>query len=599
MAKGTLSIHSENILPIIKKWLYSEKDIFVRELVSNATDAITKFKLLSGSEDPFRIDITIDKPNRTLEFKDNGIGMTSNEVEKYIAQIAFSGAEEFIQKYQGKDEKEQIIGHFGLGFYSAYMASEKVEIETLSYQENEKPVFWSCDGSSSYTIEEGTKEGRGTIIRLFIDKESDEYLEDHKIEEILRKFCAYLTYPIFLNGRHINNKDPLWLKNSSDATDKEYLEFYHDLYPLDPDPIFWVHLNVDYPFNAKGILFFPKIHKRFDFSHSNIKLFCNRVFVSDNCKDLLPDYLTVLKGAIDSPDIPLNVSRSYLQMDRTVKQLGQHVSKKICDKLSSLYKMDKEKFLTHFQDIEMIIKLGILNDDKFYERAKEFLVWKKTDGSWVTIEEYLEQNKEKTKGKIYYSTDEKMLSQFLSIYQQKGIDVIFAGNFIDAPIISHLESKLDVEFQRIDSHLDEIIDTSREKSLLDSEGKTEGSNIASFFRDHLPKGLDVEAKSLSTDDLPALLVLDEKMRRLRDYMQATQGKESAIPQKKTFVLNTNNKLVQKAFALQKTHPELAQDLARQIHDLALLSQKEIDPSEVSKILAQNTKILEKLAALID
>ncbi|HSW73404.1 MAG TPA: molecular chaperone HtpG, partial [Chlamydiales bacterium] len=421
MAKGTLSIHSENILPIIKKWLYSEKDIFVRELVSNATDAITKFKLISGIEDSFRIDITIDKPNRTLEFKDNGIGMTSEEVEKYIAQIAFSGAEEFIEKYQGKEEKEQIIGHFGLGFYSAYMASEKVEIETLSYQENEKPVFWSCDGSSSYTIEEGTKVGRGTIIRLFIDKESDEYLEDHKIEEILRKFCAYLTYPIFLNGRHINNKDPLWIKNSSDATEKEYIEFYHDLYPLDPDPIFWVHLNVDYPFNVKGILFFPKIHKRFDFSQSNIKLFCNRVFVSDNCKEILPDYLTVLKGAIDSPDIPLNVSRSYLQMDRTVKQLGQHVSKKICDKLSSLYKMDKEKFLSHFQDIEMIVKLGILNDDKFYERAKEFLVWKKTDGSWVTIEEYLEKNKKKTKGKVYYSTDEKILSQFLSIYQQKGI----------------------------------------------------------------------------------------------------------------------------------------------------------------------------------
>ncbi|MBS0649908.1 MAG: molecular chaperone HtpG, partial [Verrucomicrobia bacterium] len=370
MAQGTLKIHTENILPIIKKWLYSDKDIFVRELVSNACDAMQKCKVLrehnqiEALDDEFRIDIVIDKEKRTLTISDTGIGMTADEVEKYIAQIAFSGAEEFLGKYKTQNEKDQIIGHFGLGFYSAYMVAEKVTIDTLSYQNNSTPVFWSCDGSSEYQIDAGARSKRGTDIILHIDKDNEEFLEEAKIRSILQQYCAFLPFPIHLNGTHLNSKQPLWIKPANECTEQEYLDFYHALYPMDPDPIFWIHLNVDYPFNLKGILYFPKITRRFDWNHSLIKLFCNRVFVSDNCKDLIPDYLMVLRGAIDSPDIPLNVSRSYLQMDRTVRQLSSHIAKKVTDRLSSLYTTDRAKFLEAWPDIEMIIKLGILQDEK-------------------------------------------------------------------------------------------------------------------------------------------------------------------------------------------------------------------------------------------
>src|SRR5581483_4699696 len=390
MTTGTLRIHTENILPIIKKWLYSDKDIFIRELVSNACDAIQKCRILrdhgecTTADEDFQIYIRIDKSMRTLTFSDNGIGMTAEEVEKYIAQIAFSGAEEFVGKYSTQNEKDQIIGHFGLGFYSSYMVAEKVEIDTLSYREGAAPARWICDGSTSYTIEKGSKETRGTQITLFIDKENDEFLEESRVRQILQQYCAFLPFPIHLNDSLINKKQPLWLKNASECTENEYLDFYRALYALEPDPIFWIHLNVDYPFNLKGILYFPKISRRFDWGQNSIKLFCNRVFVSDSCKDLIPDYLMVLRGAIDSPDIPLNVSRSTLQMDRTVRQLSQHISKKVSDRLSTLYSSDRDQFLSFWPDIEMIIKLGVLQDDKFYERSKDFLIWKNLEGAWTT-----------------------------------------------------------------------------------------------------------------------------------------------------------------------------------------------------------------------
>ena len=366
MKKNHLSINSENILPIIKKWLYSEKDIFLRELVSNATDAINKLKLINAAnKDSFRIDIQIDKDNKTISISDNGIGMNEEEVKKYIAQIAFSGAEDFLEKYKTHDEKDQIIGHFGLGFYSAYMVANKVEVDTRSYIEKEAPVLWSCDGSSEYFLSKSKRTDTGTTIILHINKENEEYLDKNVLLKILNNFCLFLPYPIYLNDQHINNEYPLYLKSPSECTEKEYLEFYRKLYPLNPDPIFWVHLNVDYPFNLKGILYFPKIGQSFDANKNAIKLFCNRVFVSDNCKDLLPDFLMILQGAIDSPDIPLNISRSFLQMDSTVRKLSSHISKKISDRLSSLYKLDKEKFTSYWPSIETVIKLGILQDEKF------------------------------------------------------------------------------------------------------------------------------------------------------------------------------------------------------------------------------------------
>ncbi|MBM3183799.1 MAG: molecular chaperone HtpG, partial [Chlamydiae bacterium] len=541
MRKNQLSIHSENILPIIKKWLYSDKDIFLRELVSNATDALNKVKILKDQgqaiEGEFEIHVWIDKKAKTIRISDTGIGMTEEEVEKYIAQIAFSGAEEFVAKYKPKESGEPMIGHFGLGFYSAYMVAAKVEIDTLSYLPETKAVFWSCDGTSGYEIGAGTRNERGTDITLFLDEQNLEYLEEGKLRELLERYTLFMPFPIFLNGKAIGNKAPLWIKNPSDCTEKEYVDFYKKLYPLDPDPIFWVHLNVDYPFHLKGILFFPKIHRRFDMNDSAIKLFCNRVFVSESCKDVLPDYMMVLRGAIDSPDIPLNVSRSYLQVDQNVKQLNAHIGKKIADRLSGLFRSEKERYIEMWPEIEMLLKLGSLQDEKFYDRIKDLLIWKNSEGEWRSVEEIAKDTSEKT---IYYTTSERE-SSLLQLYREKKIQVLFAPSSIDTAVLQMLEGKLSLKFQRIDGGIDEtLLDKTREKTLLDSDGKTEAVKIASFIQSALDqKDLEVEAKSLASNELPALLVLDEHQRRFRDYMAITQGKgASALFAKKTFIVNT-------------------------------------------------------------
>lgn len=606
MTTGTLKIHTENILPIIKKWLYSDKDIFVRELISNACDALNKVRILrdkgetNALDEEFRIDLILDKEKRTLKIIDTGIGMTAEEVEKYIAQVAFSGAEEFIGKYQTQKEEDQIIGHFGLGFYSAYMVAEKVEIDTLSYQQGAQAVFWSCDGSSSYTIDKGAHSARGTEITLYVNKESDEYLEESRLRKILEQYCAFLPFAIYLNGTRINDKDPLWIKPASQCTDQEYLEFYRRLYPLEPDPLFWIHLNVDYPFNLKGILYFPKINRRFDWSQNAIKLFCNRVFVSENCKDLIPDYLMVLRGAIDSPDIPLNVSRSALQMDRTVRQLSTHISKKVADRLGATYQTEKEKFLAAWQDVEMIVKLGILQDEKFYERAKEFLVWKNLDGEWTTLDQYIERNKDAYKNKIFYTSDERQNPHFLDLYKNKGIEVLHSTSPMDTPLMSYLEGKLSpAKFQRIDGGIDDsILDSSKENTLLDADGKTEASKIADFIRAHLAiDKVEVEAKSLASDTVPAFIVLDEELRRMRDYMALSGQSLPNLTNKKTFVINTNSKLISSVYALRDKDPELAKDMVAHLYELSLLSQKELDPSNLSHFVERSNRVLEKLATL--
>lgn len=599
MRQNNLAIHSENILPIIKKWLYSDKDIFIRELVSNATDAINKVKILRSQEavvaddDSFKISVTINKSDKTITIADTGIGMTEEEVEKYIAQIAFSGAEEFVAKYKKETDAEPMIGHFGLGFYSAYMVASKVEINTLSYKENAKPVFWSCDGSSSYSIGDGTRSSRGTEITLFLDDQNLEYLEESKLKELLLRYCNFMPFAIDLNGKALGNKAPLWMKSPSDCQESEYIEFYRQLFPMEAEPLFWIHLNVDYPFNLKGILFFPKIHKRFDSSESTIKLFCNRVFVSDNCKDILPDYLTILRGAIDSPDIPLNVSRSYLQVDQNVKQLSSHISKKISDRLSQLYKTDKEKFYGAWADIEMIVKLGLLQDEKFFDRVKDILIWKNSMDSWTTLTEYLERAKEK---KVYYTSDKS--SPLLHLYNEKKIEILVAPLPIDTAVIQHLEDKLSTTFQRIDGSLDkELLDPTREKNILDADGKTAASKIAAFIHSSINETLEVEAKSLNSDKLPALLVLDENQRRLRDYMTLTQGKNS-FQAKKTFIVNTNSPLIQLIERLQTKHPEVASQIARSVYDMSCLSQRELEPGDLEKVVARQTQVLEKLGSLL-
>jgi molecular chaperone HtpG len=601
MRTNQLSIHSENILPIIKKWLYSDQDIFIRELVSNATDALNKARILKDSGHPmdgdFAISVTIDKKQKTIQITDTGIGMTEAEVEKYIAQIAFSGAEEFVAKYKPKDESDPIIGHFGLGFYSAYMVASKVEIDTRSYLPDAEPVFWSCDGTSDYTIGTGARSSRGTQITLHLDEASLVYLEESKIRELLKRYCMFMPFPISLNGEPIGNKAPLWVKNPSECTEKEYGEFYRQLFPLDPEPLFWVHLNVDYPFHLKGVLFFPKIHRRFDAQESAIKLFCNRVFVSDNCKDILPDYMMVLRGAIDSPDIPLNVSRSHLQVDQNVKQLSAHIAKKIADRLSLYFKNEREKYIESWPEIEMFLKLGILQDEKFYERAKDLLIWKNSEGNWTTVSDYLDQ---KTEKKVYYASSDRD-SPLLQIYRDKKIEILFASSPVDTALIQFLEEKLGATFQRIDGVLDDnLMDANREKTLLDADGKTESAKIADFIRSALDqKELEIEAKSLSSDKLPALIVLDEKQRRLRDYMALTQGKSASFFQpKKTFVVNTNSKLIQAIVRLQTKEPATAKEIAKGVYDLSLLSQREVEPTEVDRVIAHQTEILEKLAALL-
>lgn len=586
MRKNNLSIHSENILPIIKKWLYSDKDIFLRELVSNATDALNKVKIALGDEGEFKISIDIDKEAKTITVTDTGIGMTEEEVEKYIAQIAFSGAEEFVEKYKAQTDKDPIIGHFGLGFYSAYMVAQNVEIDTLAHLPDAKPVLWVCDGSSSYSIGTGKKETKGTKITLHVDEDSLEYLEEGKLKELLNRHCTFMPFPIELNGKAIGNESPLWLKAPSECTDQEYLTFYRKLFPMDPDPIFWIHLNVDYPFHLQGILYFPKMHKRFDTNESTIKLFCNRVFVSDNCKDILPDYLMMLKGAIDSPDIPLNVSRSYLQVDQNVKQLSAHISKKVSDKLCQLYRTDRQKYIDSWPDVEMIAKLGLLQDEKFYERMKEALIWKNSKGEWDILG--------KEAKKVFYSTTEN--SPLLKLYKE---DVIFATSPIDTAVIQSLEEKTSIKFQRIDGALEEsLVDKTREKTLLDPEGKTESAKIADFIRKSL-ENVEVEAKSLTEDSLTGIVILDENQRRFRDYLTLTQGKKGLeLPTKKTFVVNTNNKLIQTIAALQDKKPEVASSIAKGVYDLSLLSQREVDPLELEKVVERQQEVLEKIASLL-
>ncbi len=606
MTNGQLQIHSENILPIIKKWLYSDKDIFARELVSNACDATHKLKVLQESgeapstNEELRVTVSVNKEARTLTFSDSGIGMDAAEVEKYICQLAFSGAEDFLAKYKSDKEGDRIIGHFGLGFYSAYMVASKVVIHTLSYKPDADPVLWTCEGGTDYQIEKGTRTERGTEITLYLDSDSDEYLEEARLKGILDHYCSFLPYPIYLNDRHINHIEPLWIKSPSECTEKDYLAFYRHLYPGTEDPLFWVHLNVDYPFHLKGILYFPKLERQIDLRKYSVKLYCNRVFVSDNCKDLIPEYLTVLRGAIDSPDIPLNVSRSHLQMDRTVRQLAGHISKKVSDNLAMLYRTDRERFLAAWKDISVIIKLGAVEDEKFYERVKPLLLWRTVDSEWMTVEEYLEQNKEKTKDKVFYTVHESHNEHILKAYRDRHVPVLCADNTIDTYLIHTVEKHISpAKFQRIDAEVDEsLVDTSREQTILDANGKTAAGRLADFFRQKLDMPvLEIEAKSLASDALPAILTMDEQMRRFRDYMAATDqaGFKMEGLEKRTLVLNTNSPLLGAVVKLDETDPELATQLVHEVYELALLAQRELKPESLGEFVARSHKVLESLA----
>lgn len=597
MKKGQLQIHSQNILPIIKKWLYSEKDIFLRELVSNACDAILKRSILQSDADPARIDITIDKENRTLTISDTGIGMEAEETEKYLAQIAFSGAEEFIKAYQTDDA---FIGHFGLGFYSAYMVANTVQVRTRSYKQEAIPVLWSCDGSSEYEVSESSREAVGTDIILHVNEENEEFLEQPRVLELLKRFCLFLPHPIYLNDTLINSTEPLWLKAPSSCTKQEYIDFYKMLYPFEEEPLFWVHLNVDYPFHVKGILYFPRMKKDLDLNKNHVKLFCNRVFVSEDCKDILPDYLTILKGTIDSPDIPLNVSRSYLQVDKTVKGLATHISKKVVDTLHTLYKTDKERFYEVWEDCELIIKLGLLNDEKFAKTAKEFLVWKTTKGSWIHLTDYLENNSQKAKDTLFYINEEQSASPLLSLYEEQGIDVLIAKAPLDSAVMSFLEKDIrPAQFKRIDATATEgIIDSSKEKTLLDANGRTESIKIADFIKANIDSNISVEAKSLASTTISGFISLKEEERRLRDYLARISPEPQASFAQTTFIVNTNSPLINSLYKSSSSHPELAKIMVQHLYDLALLSQKEMDIDKLKEFVARSNALLEKVTEVL-
>ena len=611
MAKGNISVDSENLFPIIKKWLYSDKDIFLRELVSNACDAVTKLKKLAGigeaeldADEKFKVTVSIDKKNNKLIISDNGIGMTEEEIDKYINQIAFSGASDFLSKYKDEEnEGAQIIGHFGLGFYSAFMVSDSVEIDSLSYQKGAIPARWVCDGTMEFDMSEGERDERGTTITLNIAEDSREFLEESTIRQILHKYCAFLPTEIYVENlddepetpeegkepeepKPINNTTPLWMKKPSECTDEEYKAFYRDVFMDFNEPLFWIHLNVDFPFNLKGILYFPKINMEFAGQEGQIKLFNNQVFVADNVKEVIPEFLMLLKGVIDCPDLPLNVSRSFLQNDGYVKKISAHITKKVADKLTGIYNSDKESYEKYWDDINIFIKYGCIRDEKFYEKIKDILIFKTTDGKYVTMNEYLEG---KDKKEIYYVSDPKLQSQYIRMFKEQGLEAVELPTMMDTHFISFLEMKNpEVKFKRIDSVLS---DTAEDKETDEETSKALVEKFKTRIGDDT---LKIEAKPLKNAEIPAVILLSEESRRMqemyRSYGQQMAGMASMFHDEFTLVINMNNDLIQKLDALSEEDADLVID---QVYDLARISHSPLSAEAMTKFIERSNKLLEK------
>lgn len=600
MVKGKISVHTDNLLPIIKKWLYSDSDIFLRELISNAQDAIMKLKKLTSLgeadiDDKYEIKVELDKENGTITVIDNGIGMTEDEVEKYINQVAFSGAEEFIKKYENeKDEKSRIIGHFGLGFYSAFMAASEVEIDTLSYKDGAKAVHWVSDGGTDYEIADSDKKERGTAITLHIAEDSKEFLDAFKIREILNKYCAFLPVEIYLIDKSdkddkelspINDTSPLWLKNPSECTDDDYKAFYHKVFFDMNDPLFWIHLNVDFPFNLKGILYFPKLNHEFQTIEGQIKLYNNQVFIADNIKEVIPEYLMLLKGVIDCPDLPLNVSRSFLQNDGYVAKVSNHITKKVADKLNSLYKADKGGFAKYWNDINPFIKYGCMRDDKFYDRVKDIILFKKLDGSYVSLKELTDAKPEE----VFYVTDENAQSRYIELLKTENIEPVLLNNMIDNHFSSFLEYKIsDIKFKRVDSF---IADSLKDKDAKDSE--EQDKKIEELFAPYAG-GAKITVEKLKSDKISAMYVLSEEARRMEEMQKLYGGMNFPNMPKpeETLVVNSGNALVQKAAEI--SDPELKDLVVSSVVDMAKLSHNTLSGDEKNAFLEKEEKILSML-----
>jgi len=604
MQKGQIRVQTENIFPIIKKFLYSDHDIFLRELIANAVDATQKLKTYASSGEAkgelgeFRIDVVLDKDAKTLTISDRGIGMTAEEVDKYINQVAFSSAEEFLQKYKGQNEAN-IIGHFGLGFYSGFMVSEKVSLHTLSYKENSEAVLWECDGSPEFTLESKSKSDRGTSITLHINAESEEFLDAFRIKNILDKFCKFLPVPIFFEEKQINTTDPAWVKKPAELTNKDYEEFYKSLYPFNETPLFWIHLNVDYPFTLTGILYFPKIKQSYEIQKDKIQLYSNQVFVTDEVKDIVPEFLMLLQGVIDSPDIPLNVSRSYLQGDPNVRKINSHITKKVADKLDEIFRNDRKEFEEKWDSLGLFVKYGMITDDKFREKADKFhLMQDASENKFYTLEEYrsiaegLQKNKD---GKlvVLYTTDPVQQDGFVKAAENKGFKVVKMDTLVDASFISQIESKWEnVQFTRVDSDItDNLIDKQEDtKSVLSAK---EEEKIKGLFDFKVPQlSITVEVKGLSADTPPVVATRPEFMRRMKD-MGASSGPMgnfyANMPDEVLLTINGNHSVYQSILA--ESNEDDQQKLTRNLADLALLSQGLLKGSELTEFIHRSIGII--------
>jgi len=658
---GNLSINSQNIFPIIKKWMYSDHDIFYRELVSNACDAITKLKKLSmigeyeaPDDIEYKVEIKLSAKDKTIKIIDNGIGMTKEEVDEYINQIAFSGAEAFLEKYKDKANDDQIIGHFGLGFYSAFMVADQVTIDTLSFKDGAESVHWACDGGTEYDISEGTKTTPGTEITLYLNEDSYEFANEYKAKEVLDKYCSFMPVPIFVTNEDageqteeipeeevtekdtvldtfikdavteevekedgtketvekvpakkmakivkrpvaINDIHPLWTKHPNECSDEDYKEFYRKVFHDYKEPLFWIHLNMDYPFNLKGILYFPKINTEYESIEGTIKLYNNQVFVADNIKEVIPEFLLLLKGVIDCPDLPLNVSRSALQNDGFVKKISDYITKKVADKLSGMCKTDKENYEKYWDDINPFIKFGCLKDEKFAEKMNDYIIFKNLEGKYLTLKECLEENKEKHENTVFYVTDEVEQSQYINMFKNEGIDAVILTHNIDQPFITNMESKNEnLKFKRIDADLS---DSFKEETSKD-ELKDMTEKLSKTFKDALGKeNLTVNVEKLKDASISSMITLSEESRRMQDMMKM-YGMAGMDPnmfgaEGQTLVLNANNDLVK--YVAEHTDGENTKIICEQLYDLAMLSHAPLSPEQMTGFIARSNKIMELLA----
>ncbi|KAB0243346.1 molecular chaperone HtpG [Microcystis aeruginosa EAWAG127a] len=654
LEKGNITIHTENIFPIIKKSLYTDHEIFLRELISNSVDAISKLKMASlagearGEVPEPEINLAIDKENRTLSITDNGIGMTVEEIKKYINQVAFSSAEEFINKYQ--KSANDLIGHFGLGFYSAFMVAKKVEIDTLSYQEGATPVHWSCDGSPEFELTDSSRNQIGTTITLTLMDEEGEYLEPARIRQLVKTYSDFMPVPIKIDGEMINQQRALWKESSQNLTKEDYLEFYRYLYPFQEEPLLWVHLNTDYPFLLNGILYFPKLRPDVDVSKGQLKLFCNQVFVSDHCEEIIPDFLMPLRGVIDSPDIPLNVSRSALTKDRTVRRIADFIAKKIADRLKSLYNEDAKEYIRCWGDVGTFIKFGSLKEDKFKQQVEDILIYRTTykppetavqvevqtaegdawqeataktpleaieQEGYTTLKAYLERHKERHENRVFYCTDPRSQSTYVELYKNQGLEILFFDSFIDTNyFIPFLEREYsDVKFTRVDSELDStLLEQDQASEIIDpGSNKTRAELIKEIFAKALDNSrINIKTEALKSDDPqgtpPAIVLLPEAMRRLQEMTAMMQQKAMAFPEEHILMINTNHPLIQQIIQIsqgsivtgsgESPSAQLAKMLCQHVYDLALIAQKGFDAEGMQAFVERSNRVLTKLTEKI-